>query len=124
MLRMPLIILRCRSMGVINSLNSKGFKNFGHKKQPLPIVTVLWHGYLTFMFIGLCINWKRYINYRITINMNLIICIYDFSTFLELAVLYLVKKRNNLLQPSNVVNTVCNVKRYILMLILEAAGMI
>ncbi|VVC92881.1 unnamed protein product [Leptidea sinapis] len=35
------------------------FKKFGHKQQPVPAITVLWHGFLTFTFIGMGINWKR-----------------------------------------------------------------
>lgn len=35
------------------------FKNFGHKRQPIPGVSLLWHGFLTFTFIGLGVEWKR-----------------------------------------------------------------
>ncbi|CAG5027370.1 unnamed protein product [Parnassius apollo] len=42
-----------------NVSNGRTFKNFGHKRQPVPRITVLWHGFLTFSFIGLGIEWKR-----------------------------------------------------------------
>lgn len=42
-----------------SSLNTRRtFKNFGHKPQPIPGVTILWHGFLTFTFIGCFIDWK------------------------------------------------------------------
>lgn len=43
----------------INHLHFKNFKNFGHKKQPVPRFTFYWHAFLTFSFIGLGIEWKR-----------------------------------------------------------------
>lgn len=57
----------------ITYLNTRTFKNFGHKRQPVSMFTTLWHGFLTFTFIGLGINWKRYF-----ILFILIINIYDF----------------------------------------------
>lgn len=42
-------------------INSRQFKNFGHKRQPEARFTVLWHGFLTFSFIGLGLNWKGYV---------------------------------------------------------------
>ncbi|CAH2268007.1 jg10199 [Pararge aegeria aegeria] len=43
--------------------SSRGFKNFGHKRQPESTFTVLWHGFLTFTFIGMGIEWKRISKY-------------------------------------------------------------
>ncbi|CAH0727862.1 unnamed protein product, partial [Brenthis ino] len=40
-------------------INNRSFKNFGHKRQPESRFTVLWHGFLTFTFIGFGIEWKR-----------------------------------------------------------------
>lgn len=40
-------------------VSQRTFKNFGHKRQPIPFVTTLWHGFLTFTFIGCGIEWKR-----------------------------------------------------------------
>ncbi|CAG9115534.1 unnamed protein product [Plutella xylostella] len=37
----------------------RNFKNFGHKKQPTPPITMWWTGFLTFTFIGMAIEWKR-----------------------------------------------------------------
>ncbi|KAF9814050.1 hypothetical protein SFRURICE_004397 [Spodoptera frugiperda] len=42
----------------VTIISQRSFKNFGHKRQPVPVVTTLWHGFLTFSFIGLGIEWK------------------------------------------------------------------
>ncbi|KAJ0179984.1 hypothetical protein K1T71_004575 [Dendrolimus kikuchii] len=39
--------------------SQRTYKNFGHKRQPVPTVTFLWHGFLTCTFIGLAIEWKK-----------------------------------------------------------------
>ncbi|CAK1553546.1 unnamed protein product [Leptosia nina] len=44
-------------------LPQRTHKNFGHKREPEQMFTVLWHGFLTFSFIGLGLNWRRIINY-------------------------------------------------------------
>ncbi|PZC85315.1 hypothetical protein B5X24_HaOG201811 [Helicoverpa armigera] len=44
-------------------ISNRPFKNFGHKRQPIPVVTTFWHGFLTFTFIGLAIEWKRIKNF-------------------------------------------------------------
>ncbi|XP_026328863.1 uncharacterized protein LOC113236865 [Hyposmocoma kahamanoa] len=41
------------------AINTRTYKNFGHKRQPEALVTVLWQGFLTFTFIGIGIEWKR-----------------------------------------------------------------
>ncbi|CAH1644217.1 unnamed protein product [Spodoptera littoralis] len=48
-----------RYLKPVTIINQRSFKNFGHKRQPIPVITTLWHGFLTFSFIGLGIEWKR-----------------------------------------------------------------
>ncbi|CAB3252083.1 unnamed protein product [Arctia plantaginis] len=48
-----------RHSKTINVVSSRSIKNFGHKRQPVPIITTLWHGFLTFTFIGLVLEWKK-----------------------------------------------------------------
>ncbi|RVE52829.1 hypothetical protein evm_002486 [Chilo suppressalis] len=47
-------------------MQSMMFKNFGHKRQPVSGVTVLWHGFLTFTFIGLALKWDVIINFLLS----------------------------------------------------------
>lgn len=42
---------------------NRTYKNFGHKRQHVSTFTTLWHGFLTFTFVGLGINWKWYVIY-------------------------------------------------------------
>ncbi|KOB66280.1 Uncharacterized protein OBRU01_21437 [Operophtera brumata] len=44
---------------IVPMLTKRTFKNFGHKRQPIPLVTTLWHGALTLTFTGMCLNWDK-----------------------------------------------------------------
>ncbi|CAH4019767.1 unnamed protein product [Pieris brassicae] len=48
-----------RKLREVYRLDKRTYKNFGHKREPEPLFTVLWHGFLTFSFIGMGIEWKR-----------------------------------------------------------------
>lgn len=43
--------------------SQRTYKNFGHKREPIPTVTILWHGFLSFTFIGLGVEWKKIGNF-------------------------------------------------------------
>ncbi|CAG4937269.1 unnamed protein product [Colias eurytheme] len=44
-------------------VDRRTYKNFGHKREPEPRFTVIWHGFLTFSFIGLGVEWKRVLKF-------------------------------------------------------------
>lgn len=59
------VLLNTSVLGILrdsrksNLVFSRPIKNFGHKRQPVPLVTTIWHGFLTFSFVGLVIKWEK-----------------------------------------------------------------
>lgn len=57
-----------RPIKILNLASKRNFKNFGHKREPIPLVTTLWHGFLTCTFIGLGLEWNVWVLFTINIK--------------------------------------------------------
>ena len=57
----------------------RGYKNFGHKPDPVSKFTNAWHGLLGLMIVGCCINYKGYFSLVIFVQNLLLIEVFICS---------------------------------------------